>query len=183
MCVRDFLDCWGGKTSSECGQHHYMSWGSGLKKKEKMSWAPAFIFLLPGCRRNMTSCLTLLPTHLHHQHALHLPPVAKINLPSWSFFCQVFCHNNQKSNRKWYNYRCECLFQDFEFCPVNGCSSARPHCINYGCLVVRCEIGKCELQCCSFKVTLTILGPMNLNRHFSLCKNIRGTLEGIALNL
>lgn len=70
MSVKEFLDR-PGRIYSECGWHHPMVWHPRLNKREKGSWAPAFI--LPNCRCNVTGFSMLPQPDIPFLPSLFLP--------------------------------------------------------------------------------------------------------------
>lgn len=72
-------------------------WGLGLSKKEKVSWAPMSILLLPDRRCNVTSCLEFL---LHGT-----PPWQTVSTqyeprqPFLPLLLPGVCHSNKNSSR------------------------------------------------------------------------------------
>lgn len=60
--VREFPDgvYWGGTTHPNCRQQHSVGWNTRLSKNEKVNNPGIDGSLLPACRYNVTSCLTLL---------------------------------------------------------------------------------------------------------------------------
>lgn len=76
-----------------------MDWSLELngKEKSKLSITICLPLLLPDCRYNVTSHLTLLPPGIACNYGLHPPIKSQNNSPVLKLFYQVFYYKNEKS--------------------------------------------------------------------------------------